>query len=182
VLALRDEWTPSPDLEAGESATLTLDLTPGFWWLSLQYFTPRGFTLTTDTGFKRVFKPAIDGQRLANLETGSNGQYWPAGVFEVKKAGPVTITVKAKDPSALQRITGYTRTTKLGRLAAMNGISRRKVAMNQMCDQWVDYFRRVPISLYRQNDTPAKAAKRERLLRDSRKFNRIEGEGISTSP
>lgn len=182
VLALRDEWTPSPDLEAGDSATLTLDLTPGFWWLSLQYFTPRGFTLTTDTGFKRVFKPAIDGQRLANLETGSNGQYWPAGVFEVKKAGPVTITVKAKDPSALQRITGYTRTTKLGRLAAMNGINRRKVAMNQMCDQWVDYFRRVPISLYRQNDTPVKAAERERLLRDSRKFNRIEGDGVSTSP
>jgi len=180
VLALRDEWTPEADLEAGDSASMTLNLTPGFWWISMQYFTPRGFTLTTDTGFKRIFKPAIDGQRLANLETGSNGQFWPAGVIEVKKAGPVTLTVKSKDPSALQRLTGYARTTKLGRVAAMNGLSRRKVAMGQMCGQWVDYFRRVPISLYRQNDTKKKAADRQRLIRESRAFNRVQGTGLNS--
>ena len=178
VLALRDKWEPSPELEAGDSATMTLDLTPGFWWISMQYFTPRGFTLTTDTGFKRIFKPAIDGQRLANLETGSNGQYWPAGVIEVKEAGPVTISVKAKDPSSLQRFTGYSRSTKLGRVAAMKGQGRRKVAMNEICGQWVDYFRRVPIGLFRQNETRQKAADRRSAIRESKQFNSIEGSGL----
>ncbi len=178
VLALRDQWLPTPDLDAGESASMTLNLTPGFWWLSMQYFTPRGFVLTTDTGFKRVFKPAIDGQRLANMETGSNGQYWPAGVLEVKEAGPVTLTAEAKDATRLQELTGYTRATKLGRVAAMKGQGRRKVAMSQICDQWVDYFRRVPISLYRQNDTKQKAAQRALALREARRFNRVQGEGV----
>ncbi|MCB0859357.1 MAG: hypothetical protein KDB54_01740 [Solirubrobacterales bacterium] len=177
VLALRDQWQPSPDLKPGESASMTLDLTPGFWWLSMQYFTPRGFTLTTDTGFSRIFKPAIDGQRLANQETGSNGQYWQAGVIEVKKAGPVTITVNAKDASTIQRLTGYSRKTKLGRVAAMHGQGRRKVAMNQICGQWVDWFRRVPISIFRQNDTKQLKAERRKALREARAFNRVVGSG-----
>jgi hypothetical protein len=181
VVALRDKWHPSPDLEAGDSATMTLNLTPGQWWLSMQYFTPRGFTLTTDTGFKRIFKPAIDGQRLANLETGSNGQYWPAGVIEVKKAGPVTITIKAKDPTKLQRLTGYSRTTKLGRVAAMRGKGRGKVEMGQICDQWVDYFRRVPISIFQQGETKRDAIQRRRELRESKRFNRVEGSGLAAS-
>lgn len=177
VLALRDEWLPSPDPKAGESATMTLNLTPGFWWLSMQYFTPRGFKMTTDTGFKRVFKPAIDGQRLANLETGSNGQYWPAGVLEIKEAGPVTLTIKTNGPTRLQDLTGYSKATKLGRVAAMKGQGRRKVAMSQICSQWVDYFRRVPISVFRQNDTKRKAAYRARATREAKRFNRVQGDG-----
>ncbi|MDQ5895365.1 MAG: hypothetical protein QG596_1626 [Actinomycetota bacterium] len=177
VLSLRDQWTPSPNLELGETASMTLDLTPGFWWISMQYFTPQGFTLTTDAGFKRVFKPAIDGQRLANMETGSNGQYWPAGIIEVKEAGPVTLTVKTKDPTTIQRLTGYSRITKLGRVAAMNGLGRRKVAMNQICGQWVDHFRRVPISTFRENDTKQKAADRRRSVLESKAFNQIQGTG-----
>ena len=178
VLALRDEWKPSPFLELGESATLTLDLTPGFWWLSLQYFTPQGFTLTTDQGFERVVKPAIDGQRLSNLDTGSTGQFWPAGVIEVKEAGPVTITVKANEPTRLQKFSGYSRVSKLGRMAAINGLGRRRVAMNQICGQWVDFFRRVPISTFRENDTPKQAAERRRSVRESKRFNRIQGTGV----
>lgn len=178
VLTLRDEWKPSPDLKGGESASLTLDLTPGQWWLSMQYFTPRGFTLTTDTGFKRIFKPAIDGQRLANQETGSNGQYWPAGVIEVNEAGPVTITVKSKDATPIQRITGYSRITKLGRVAAMNGIGRNRVAMNQICDQWVDFFRRVPVSTFRQDETRKSAAERRRSVAEAKRFNRVQGTGF----
>ncbi len=178
VLALRDEWKPHPNLRLGESASLTLDLTPGFWFLSLQYFTPQGFTLSTDQGFERVVKPAIDGQRLANLETGSTGQFWPAGVIEVKKAGPVRITVKANEPTRLQKFTGYSRVTKLGRLAAMFGKGRRRVEMNQICNQWVDFFRRVPISTFRQNDTRQKAAERRQSVRDSKEFNRIQGSGV----
>lgn len=177
VLALRDQWTPSPDLHQGDSASLTLDLTPGFWWISMQYFTPMGFKLTTDQGFERFFKPALDGQRLVNQETGSNGQYWPAGVIEVKKAGPVTFTAKSAEPTAIQRLSGYSRITKLGRVAAMRGQGRWKVAMNQICGQWVDWFKRIPISIFRQNDTRQKEAARRQTLREAARFNRVEGSG-----
>lgn len=178
VVALRDRWEPSPELGLGESASMTLNLTPGFWWLSLQSFTPQGFTLTTDQGFERIFKPAIDGQRLANLDTGSNGQFWPAGIIEVKEAGPVKITVTTNEPTRLQKHTGYSRVTKLGRLAAMHGQNRHQVTMDQICNQWVDYFRRVPVSTYRENETPDEARKRRREVREAKDFNRIEGTGI----
>ena len=85
----------------------------------------------------------------------------------------------AKDPSAIQRLTGYSRATKLGRVAAMLGQGRRKVAMNQICGQWVDWFRRVPISIFRQNDTKQLAAARREALRESRAFNRVEGTGTT---
>lgn len=180
VLARRDEWTPDPDLKLGESASLTIDLTPGFWWLSLQYFTPQGFTLYSDQGFERVVKPAIDGQRLANQDTGANGQFWPAGVLEVKEAGPVTLTVKANEPTRIQNRSGYSRITKLGRLAAVNGLKRKRVAMNQICNQWVDFFRRVPVSDFRKNETPQGARQRARAVQESKRFNRIQGTGKVT--
>lgn len=181
VLALRDRWEPSPDLESGESASLTLDLEPGHWWISMQYFTPRGFHMTSSTGYSRWFRPAIDGQRLANQSTGSNGQYWPAGIIKVDEAGPVTLTVETKDPTALQRLTGFSRITKLGRVAAMNGKQRRRVAMSEICDQWVDHFRSIPISAYRGKDTKQTAARRNRLIRQAKEFNRIEGSGTVNS-
>jgi len=178
ILALRDEWSPAPDLAPGESASLTLDLTPGTWRLSLQYFTPQGFVMTTDQGFEHGFRPAIDGQRLANMDTGANGQFWPAGAIEVKRAGPVTFTVKANEPTRLQRLTGYSRKTKLGRLAVTKAAGRERVAMNQICNQWVDYFRRVPVSTFRGNDTPAKAKRRQRQVAEGRRFNRVQGDGV----
>lgn len=177
IVALRSEWNPSPDLKLGEEATMTLNLPKGNWWISLQYFTPQGFTLSTDTGFERGFVPSIDGQRLANQDTGSNGQFWPAGMLEVKKAGPVTFTVTAREPTTLQKLTGYARTTKLGRIALMHGTGRSKVSMNQICNQWVDWFRKMPISLFRKNDTKQKAALREKAQKESRTYNRSIGTG-----
>lgn len=177
VVALRDEWSPSPELGLGESASLTLDLTPGAWLISLQYFTPQGFTLSTDQGFERVFDPAIDGQRLSNMDTGSNGQFWPAGVIEVKKAGPVKLTVTTSEPTRLQKHSGYSRITKLGRLAARFDTGRRTVPMSQICNQWVDFFRRIPISDYRKDESKQIAAE-HREVRKSKAFNRIQGTGV----
>ncbi|MCB0867588.1 MAG: hypothetical protein KDB48_02715 [Solirubrobacterales bacterium] len=177
VMALRSEWTPSPDLGGGESASLTLDLMPGRWWISLQFFTPIGFTLTTDHGFERKFRPSLDGQRLSNQETGSNGQFWPAGVFIVKKAGPVKFTVTTRDASLLQRLTGYSRTTKLGRIAAMKGIGRQRIEMSEICNQWVDFFRRVPTSRFRQKETRQNETDRERRMEQAADFNAIRGDG-----
>lgn len=136
----RDEWSPGADLDGGEAATATVDLGPGTWRIALQYFSPVGFTLSAP-GYERWFPAAIDGQRLSNLDTGSNGQFWPGGLLRVKRAGPVTFELTAREPSTLQRLTGYGRQTKLGRLVVMRARGREWTAMNRICDRWVDFYR-----------------------------------------
>jgi len=59
----------------------------------------------------------------------------------------------------------------------MRGQGRWKVAMNQICGQWVDWFKRIPISIFRQNDTRQKEAARRQTLREAARFNRVEGSG-----
>lgn len=144
ALGLASDWTPSANLDGGADAGTTLDLTPGTWRISLQYFSPQGLRLEAP-GYSRKFNPGIDGQRLANIDTGSNGQYWPGGLFEVKRTGPVTFTATANDPTRIQRLTGYSRQTKLGRLVLMRTGSRDWVPMSRICDRWVDFFRWEPI-------------------------------------
>ncbi|MGB0120304.1 MAG: hypothetical protein WBP55_05055 [Solirubrobacterales bacterium] len=140
-LGLRSDWLPGPDLDLGESTSMDLDLGKGEWRLSFQYFTPNGMTMTAP-GYSRTFDASINGQRLANMDTGSTGQFWPAGVIDVKEDGPVTFTVKAAEPSFLQKLTGYSRQTKLGRLVATRAEPRKVVPMSEICDNYVDFFRR----------------------------------------
>ncbi|MDQ2622024.1 MAG: hypothetical protein M3Y45_03190, partial [Actinomycetota bacterium] len=140
VAIYRDDWSPEADLGGGEQATTTAELTPGTWRVSIQYFSPRGMTMTAP-GYERSFPAAIDGQRLANMDTGSNGLFWPGGLLRVKKAGPVEFTITSREPSRLQRLTGYSRQTKIGRLVLMKARGRQWVPMSQICDRWVDFFR-----------------------------------------
>ncbi len=142
IIGLRDDWLPQPDLRLGESASLDLELGKGSWRLSLQYFTPNGMTLSAPGYKTRQFDGSIEGQRLANMDTGATGQFWPAGVVEVDQSGPITFTVTADAPSTLQKLTGYSRETKLGRLVATRTGARKRVDMSRICDQWVDFFRR----------------------------------------
>lgn len=141
VVVNGDEWQPQPSLAAGERAGTGAVLEPGLWRVSLQYFSPGGFRLTAP-GYDRGFPAALDGQRLANRDTGSTGQFWPGGILRVKKAGEVRFTVTTKPPSALQRLTGYSRKTELGRLVLMRTGARERVPMDRICDRWVDFFRR----------------------------------------
>jgi hypothetical protein len=140
-VSLRTDWTPDPDLNLGQSATAELNLGKGEWRLSFQYFTPTGMTLSAP-GYKRHLDASINGQRLSNMDTGSTGQFWPVGVINVTQDGPVTFTAKANDPSFLQKLTGYSRKTKLGRLVATRAEPRSQVPMSEICDEWVDFFRR----------------------------------------
>ncbi len=140
VPVFREDWTPGPDLGGGARTTATVDLEPGTWRVSIQYFSPRAVTLSAP-GYERTFPAAIDGQRLANMDTGSNGQFWPGGLLRVKKAGPVELTLSTREPTALQRLTGYSRQTKIGRLVLMRARGREWVPMDQICDRWVDFYR-----------------------------------------
>lgn len=141
AVGLRSDWLPDPDLKLGESASQDLELGKGEWRISLQYFTPNGMTMTAP-GYKRYFDASINGQRLSNMDTGSTGQFWPAGVINVTEAGPVTFTVQADEPSTLQKLTGYSRKSKLGRIVATRATPRTQVPMSKICGEWVDFFRR----------------------------------------
>jgi hypothetical protein len=141
ILGLAQDWEPSSSLRAGESATMTLDPGPGLWRISIQYFTPGGMTLSAP-GYERGFYPAIDGQRVSNQATGSYGQFWPAGLIRVTDEDPVEFKVEANAPTLIQRLTGYSRETKLGRLVLMKTGPRVRADMSQICDRWVDFFRR----------------------------------------
>jgi hypothetical protein len=109
--------------------------------VSIQYFTPDGMTLSAP-GYERKMRPAIDGQRVSNQATGSFGQFWSAGLLEVKRAGPVEFTVETSEPSLVQRVTGFKRKTKLGRIALMRTGPRERTEMSEICGRWVDFFRR----------------------------------------
>lgn len=146
VPVYREDWAPGADLGGGERATATVELDPGTWRVSLQYFSPRDFTLTAP-GYERNFKAAIDGQRLANMDTGSNGLFWPGGLLRVKERGPIELTITTREPTTLQRLTGYSRSTKIGRLMLMRTGSRDWTPMSEICDRWVDFFRWEPVDL-----------------------------------
>ena len=141
-VGLRSDWLPEPDLETGESATIDLKLDQGQWRLSIQYFSPTGFTLSAPGYNSHAMRASLDGQRLANIDIGASGQFWPAGVINVSGPGPVTFTAEAKDATFLQRLTGYSRETKLGRIVASRNQGHRRVLMSGICDNWVDWFRR----------------------------------------
>ena len=141
VVGLAEQWEPSPDLAPGDRASIMLDLGKGSWWISLQYMTPQGMTLSAQD-YERSFAAAIDGQRVSNLPTWGYGQFWPGGVIQVARTGPVEFTVDTAEPSFLQRLTGYSRETKLGRIMLMRTGARQRVSIPNSCDRWVDFFRR----------------------------------------
>jgi hypothetical protein len=141
VLGRVDEWIPGNELAPGESAAQILDLEPGTWRVSIQYFAPVRLKLTAP-GLERKLAPAIDGQRLSNQQTAGFGQFWPAGRVEVSRAGPVEFKVETAEPSFIQRVTGSSPKTKLGRIVLMRTGARETVPMSQICDRWVDFFRR----------------------------------------
>jgi hypothetical protein len=132
-------WSPSSRIRAGGSVSQELDLAPGKWNVSLQYFTPGGMTLTAP-GLEVEFEAGIDGQRMSNKFTKSFGQFWPAGEIEIKKAGPVRFTVESNEPSAIQRISRYGRETNLGRIAVSRSAPRERIPISETCGRWVDYF------------------------------------------
>jgi len=141
VLGPADEWTPTSEIAPGGSASQILDLGAGTWRVSIQYFTPNGMTVRAP-GLERKLKPAIDGQRISNQKTGSFGQFWPVGQVIVSRAGPVEFTVETAEPSFIQRITGYSRQTKLGRIVLMRTGARELTPMSEICDRWVDFYRK----------------------------------------
>jgi hypothetical protein len=134
----KGSWSPGAELETGDSATQSLRLPAGAWDLSLQYFSPFGLTLSAP-GLRQPLKAAQDGQRPTTISLASNGQFWPSGRVR-SDGGWVRFTVTAEDPSALQRLTGYSGKATLGELTAVRAEPHRIVPLRFACGGWVDWY------------------------------------------
>lgn len=138
VVGSKARWSPSGGLQPGESTTQSLRLDPGRWRLSIQYFSPFDLTLTAP-GFRQPLPAALDGQRPNTISLANEGQFWPAG--EIRGSDrPIPFTVTAEDPSALQRLTGYSGKATLGELVAVPAKPHRIVPLGQACNAWIDWY------------------------------------------
>jgi hypothetical protein len=140
VIGQRDNWDAGPILGAGEKTSQTLDLPPGRWRLSLQYFSPVPAELSAP-GFRRELVAALDGQRPNTISLANDGQYWPAGVYVQRRPGPVRFSFATAEPSTLQRLTGYDGKAYVGKLVAVRAQPRRILPLAQTCGRWLDWYR-----------------------------------------
>jgi hypothetical protein len=138
AIGSKARWSPAATLKAGQSASQSLDLPPGRWRLSLQYFSPFGLTISTPK-LETSLKAALDGQRPSTISLASNGQFWPAGEIE-SKGGAARFAVSAAEPSTLQRLSGYSGKAELGELVAVRAGRHPIVPLRQACDHWIDWY------------------------------------------
>jgi hypothetical protein len=138
VIGGKGRWSPVPALETGDSASQTLKLPAGRWRLSLQYFSPFDLTLSAG-GLDQSLPAALDGQRPNTISLANEGQFWPAGAI-ASDGSPIRFTISAADPSALQRLTGYTGKANLGELVAVPARPHRIVPLSKACNRWIDWY------------------------------------------
>lgn len=141
VIGDKEDWSPDSEPKVGEKSAITVTLGKGEWRISLQYASPRDATLSAP-GFRRKLIGSLNGQRLANFPVGSIGQFWPAGVIDVKEAGPVRFEFEAGSPTFLQKLTGYGKRASLGRIVLTRNEPHARVPMSEICGEWVDFFRK----------------------------------------
>jgi len=138
VIGGKGRWNPATELEAGRSASQTLRLPSGRWRLSIQYFSPFDLTLSAP-GLEQDLPAALDGQRPNTISLANEGQFWPAG--EITSDGsPIRFQISAADPSALQRLSGYSGKATVGELVAVPTKPRRIVPLSKACNAWIDWY------------------------------------------
>lgn len=134
----KDRWDRGSILGTGAATSQTLDLGPGAWDLSIQYFSPFGLTLSAP-GFSEPLKAALDGQRPNTISLGNNGQFWPAGRYR-SGGGKVRFTISTAQPSWLQSLTGYEGKAYVGELVATPAKPHRIVPLARACNGWIDWY------------------------------------------
>jgi hypothetical protein len=120
---VESDWS-DPTLEDGQEATMTLDLDPGTWDLSLQYDATRAVTLNDTT---------VPG----NLDYRGSVPFFPAGTIE-SDGGPVEITATVEKPPLAGRLLGASSVAHLGSLAAT--ATGPRAAAGPACDGYVDWY------------------------------------------
>jgi hypothetical protein len=138
AIGKKADWSPDSALQTGESATQTLELPAGHWFLSLQYFSPFDLTLSAP-GFSEPLPAALDGQRPNTISLANNGQFWPAGEY-ISRGGTTEFRLTAADASGLQSLTGWDAKAAIGELVAVRKGGHRHLPLSQACGGWLDYY------------------------------------------
>nr|MDQ2631273.1 hypothetical protein [Actinomycetota bacterium] len=138
VVGQKGDWSEGSVLETGSRTSQSLQLPPGAWNLSLQYFSPYDLTLSAP-GFSEDLRAALDGQRPNTISLGNSGQFWPAGRYE-SKGGEARFTVSAAEASTLQSLAGYDGKAYVGQLVAVPAEPHRTVPLRAACNQWIDWY------------------------------------------
>ncbi len=138
VIGAKGRWSPTAELEAGQSGSQTLRLPSGRWRLSIQYFSPFDLTLSAP-GLDQALPAALDGQRPNTISLANEGQFWPAGEV-VSHGSPIQFQISAAAPSTLQRLTGYSGKASLGELVAVRAKPHRIVPLSKACGGWIDWY------------------------------------------
>ncbi|HWW68279.1 MAG TPA: hypothetical protein VNY83_09890 [Solirubrobacterales bacterium] len=138
VSGAKQRWNAGSELGTGERTSQTLSLPAGRWYLSLQYFSPFGLTLSAP-GFEEPLKPALDGQRPNSISLANNGQFWPAGRY-LSRGDPVKFTIATAKASTLQELSGYADKAYIGELVAVPAKPHRIVPLSAACGGWIDWY------------------------------------------
>ena len=139
VIGRKGDWEDGTVLSLGEETSQTIDLEPGGYKLSIQYFSPVDLNLTTPDGFNVRLPAALDGQRPNTISLGNDGQFWPAGIYE-GGGGPTEFTISAAEPTTLQDITGYDGKAIIGSLVAVPDRPGDIVRLRDSCGKWIDWY------------------------------------------
>jgi MFS family permease len=136
VIAKRGFWEPDNLLAPGQSATQSLKLPPGDWDLSFQYSSESAPLEVTAGGLSAEMPPGVEG---AIPFRPNEGPFWPVGEVS-SDGGPVEITVRAKELSALQRALGADSPAVIGNIAAtrLDEIGNRTLAAS--CGLYLDHY------------------------------------------
>ncbi|MEX2105782.1 MAG: hypothetical protein WD810_02680 [Solirubrobacterales bacterium] len=138
VIGPKGDWGEGSVLGSGAETSQALDLPPGSWNFSLQYFSPFDLTLSA-AGFREPLKAALDGQRPNTISLGNNGQFWPAGRYE-SDGGRTRFTLSTPDATTLQSISGYDGKAYMGELVAVPVGPHRTVPLSDACNGWIDSY------------------------------------------
>jgi hypothetical protein len=141
VIGAKAKWDGGSVLGTGARTSQALNLPPGRWNLSLQYFSPFALTLSAP-GFSEPLEAGLDGQRPNTISLANDGQFWPAGRF-VSEGGRVEFTIEAAEASAIQSLSGYDGKAYVGSLVAVPVAPRRIVPLAQACDSWIDWYQSI---------------------------------------
>lgn len=139
TIGRKAEWDAGTRLRSGERSSQTIELAPGRWRLSLQYFSPFPLTLAAPPDFRRRLAPALDGQRPNTISLANDGQFWPAGTY-LSPGGAIRFTIAAAEPTLLQRLSGYADLAYVGNLVAVRPGQRQVVPLREACNRWIDWY------------------------------------------
>ena len=136
VVGKRFFWRPEANIGDGDEISQTLDLAPGRWQLSLQYYSPLLDVTVQADGLRRVLPPSADGGIRYRTD---QGPFWPLGEI-VSTGRPVTVTVSGGGLSTVQKLLGVDQRADIGNVTAAQPEKAHHVPLAAACNQYVDHF------------------------------------------